>query len=243
MSRRILKKYGGVHHNNNSNSHQHPYPHLGPKSTRTFKSSSQRSNVSTKYSHLATIVLPEKVRELKHFIETLDDSTSLLDKASEIINHFILNVGTDRDSIEFKQNHLIFKLTLLKLLGDINNEKRGVKNNILTNLISFIAQQLDEDAITGNYIRPSLIGKTKSTFFVVNKSSDIEHYFDVATYLLNYLTENNTSVKFTHKESDFYYYSTDEKQNLQQKGVNVSNAVNFISNTAIRNLAESILRS
>lgn len=241
MSRRILKNYGGVHHNNNPNPNLHSHP--GPKSTRTFKSSSQRSSVNTKYTDLATKILPEKVRELKSFIDTLDDSTSLLDKASEIINHFILNVDTDRDSIAFKQNHLIFKLTLLKLLGDINNEKRRVKNNILTKLIGFIAQQLDEDAITGNYIRPSLIGKTKSTFFVVNESSDIEHYFDVATYLLNYLTENNTSVEFTHKEPDFYYYSTDEKKNLQQKGVNVSNAVNFISNTAIRNLAESILRS
>lgn len=255
MSRRVLKKYcGGVPHNKSSNPSPSPspYPHPGPKSTQSFKSSSQKPGVVNEYKNLATVILPQKVKELKEFIGNLNDDVNLLDKASEIINHFILNVNDDRDSVDFKQNHLMFKLTLLKLLGEINNENKGFKNQNLTELVKFIAQQLDELAITGNYIRTSLIDKAKSQFYIVSRNDsrgkvleviNIEHYFDVATFLLDYLIKNNRSVNFINKEADFYYYSLDEKANLERKGVNVSNVVNFISNTAIGNLAENILTS
>lgn len=272
MSRRVLKKYcGGVSHNKSSNPSPSPspYPHPGPKSTQSFKSSSQKPGVVNEYKNLATVILPQKVKELKEFIGNLKEKNivtdkaieeinsknneiNLLDKASEIINHFILNVNDDRDSVDFKKNHLMFKLTLLKLLGDINNENKKFKNNIRTELVIVVAQQLDELAITGNYIRTSLIDKAKSQFYIVSRNDskgkvleviNIEHYFDVATFLLNYLTDNNRSVNFSNKEADFYYYNETEKENLERKGVNVSNVVNFISNTAIKNLANNILIS
>jgi len=269
MSRRILKKYCGgvVPHNKSSN--PSPYPHPGPKSTQSFKSSSQKPSVVNEYKNLATVVLPQKVKELKEFIGNLKEKNNFMDKtieeigsknneinlsdkASKIINHFILNVNDDRDSVEFKKNHLIFKLTLLKLLGDINNENKKIKNNIRTELVIVIAQQLDELAITGNYIRTSLIGKTESQFYIVSRNDskgkileviNIEYYFDVATFLLDYLIKNNKSINFTNKEVDFYYYNETEKKNLESQGVNVSNVVNFISNTAIGNLANNILMS